>query len=234
MPGEIEKREGALKDEAVNLLNWANDKHSPGVALTCSFGGIGGIVLAHIVSSERLPFTILFMDTDFLFPDTYELKQHLQDEWSLNIRTVKPNLSPEEQKAKYGEALWNDNPDLCCALRKVDPMANALRDYNCWITGIRRDQGKSRASVNIVEEHILPGGRSITKLNPLAAWTKKDVWRYVERHNIRYNPLLDAGYGSLGCIQCTSLSAGHDERAGRWIGKEKSECGLHTFTERKK
>lgn len=214
------------------LLAWAVESFSPRVGISCSFGGPGGIVLAHMASLLDRPIPLLFVDTDFLFPETYRLKETLQDEWGLVVKTARPRLSKEEQAAVHGDRLWERDPDLCCELRKVQPIKELLEDLDCWITSIRRDQSPSRANVEVFELHTLADGREILKLTPLCHWTRQDVWKYVTEHRLPYNPLLDQGYKSLGCTHCTAPVEDGDERAGRWKGRAKTECGLHTFTQR--
>ena len=213
------------------LLAWASDTFSPRVGISCSFGGPGGIILAHMAYrlGRRIP--LLFIDTDFLFPETYELKESLRAKWGLAIRTARALLSEGEQAAIHGDRLWERDPDRCCEIRKVRPMVELLQDLDCWITSLRRDQSPSRADTETFELHRLADGREILKLNPLCHWTRKDVWRYVAEHKLPYNPLLDQGYKSLGCTHCTAPVDGGDERAGRWHGHAKTECGLHTFTQ---
>ena len=134
-------------------------------------------------------------------------------------------LSPEVQGKQYGEKLWENDPDACCNLRKVLPMKEALADYDFWITGIRKKQTNVRAHAGLVE---LEPRFSVIKMNPLLNWTHEEVWNYIKKHNLPYNPLHDRGYPSIGCKQCTSsICTGEDERNGRWRGIGKTECGLH-------
>lgn len=222
-----EKLSGA-SPEAV--LAWAAEQFSPRAAVSCSFGGPGGIVLAHMAHRLGLKLPLLFIDTGFLFPETYRLKEEVEARWSLPVVTAAPALSPVEQAERFGDRLWERDPDLCCTLRKVQPMAEALARVDCWITSLRRDQSPTRACVERIELHRLDGGRTIVKVNPLAHWTKSQVWTYVLEHGLPYHPLLDQGYKSIGCVQCTARADGPGERAGRWPGRAKTECGLHTFT----
>ncbi|HEX6972481.1 MAG TPA: phosphoadenylyl-sulfate reductase [Limnochordia bacterium] len=221
--------EGCAPEE---ILAWAIDVYQPGIAVSCSFGGPSGLVLAHMVAciDRRVP--ILFIDTGFLFPETYALKDRFCEKYGLRIVHVRPHLSPEDQAALYGPELWERGPDRCCYVRKVVPMEAALEPLNAWVTGLRRDQSPTRSAIGVLESHRLRE-RLIVKVNPLAAWTRADVWSYLLAHDIPYNPLLDRGFRSLGCRQCTSPTAPADEpRSGRWPGRPKVECGLHTFTER--
>jgi phosphoadenosine phosphosulfate reductase len=129
-------------------------------------------------------------------------------------------------------ALYARDTDLCCALRKVEPTRRALVGLDAWVAGLRRDQSPSRAGIGVLERYVHEDGSPLVKVNPLARWTRDDTWRYVLAHEVPYNPLLDAGYKSIGCWPCTQPADG-DERAGRWVGTAKTECGIHTFLERR-
>lgn len=188
------------------------------------------MVLLHMLSQMEVKVPVVFLDTDFLFPETLKLRDEVAERYDLEVLTYRPTLSPEEQAEAYGERLWERDPDRCCRLRKVEVMARAAEELQleAWITALRRDQGETRRGIgNVAYQEIAPG-RWLTKVFPLATWTRQDVWAYIARHRVPYNPLLDQGYSSLGCIQCTVPSTG-DERAGRWPGQKKTECGLHTF-----
>ena len=198
-------------------------------ALTCSFGGPGGMVLLHMASRITPKIPVLFLDTGFLFPETLRLRDEVAERYGLELIIYRPALSPAEQAERYGDRLWERDPDACCRLRKVEVMARAAREreLEAWISALRRDQGASRRAIGTATYQEIAPGHWLTKVFPLAAWTRRDVWSYIVRHRIPYNPLLDRGYSSLGCIQCTVPHAGSDERAGRWPGQNKVECGLH-------
>jgi phosphoadenosine phosphosulfate reductase len=141
-------------------------------------------------------------------------------------------LTVEEQARLQGPELWRRDPDLCCTIRKVHPLRDKLHTLDCWITGLRRQQSHLRENVAMVELYDLDenGGRPVVKLNPMAAWSREAVWTYLREHQIPYNPLHDAGYRSIGCQPCTRPTGeGDHERAGRWTGFAKAECGIHTF-----
>lgn len=212
------------------VLKWVESTFGDRSGLSCSFGGPGGIVLAHMVSRWSPSIPLLFVDTGFLFPETYALKEKLEREWNLQVYTRHPKLTPAEQERKYKERLWEDDPDMCCHLRKVQPMLALLKGKTCWITALRRDQSTTRASTQRFELHQLESGEQLLKVNPLVDWDRSTIWRYILEHELPYNPLLDQGYTSLGCTHCTVRSSGTDEREGRWQGISKTECGLHTFT----
>lgn len=215
---------------AEEILHQTVSRFGRRAALTCSFGGPGGMVLLHMLCRMTVKIPVLFLDTQFLFPETLQLRDEVAERYDLEVITYRPILSPEEQAASYGEALWERDPDRCCQLRKVDVMARAAQelDIEAWITALRRDQADTRRAIGTVSYQEIEPGRWLTKVYPLAGWTRRDVWSYIVRHQVPYNPLLDQGYTSLGCIQCTTPSTGH-ERSGRWPGRAKTECGLHTF-----
>jgi|LSQX01.3.fsa_nt_gb phosphoadenosine phosphosulfate reductase len=215
--------------DPVQLLKWAAERFTSRIALTCSFGGAGGLVLAHMIHEHDLDIPVLFIDTGFLFPETYALKETFARRYNLTIRVVRPN----ERNEPMIPNLWERDPDACCHLRKVEPMQRALAQLDAWVCALRRDQAPTRKDIDTVEDHLLPNGRRICKINPLAYWTHAQVWGYIMRHNVPYNPLSDQGYRSIGCIQCTQPTvAGTAARSGRWPGSNKIECGLHTFTDR--
>jgi phosphoadenosine phosphosulfate reductase len=215
---------------AEEILQWAAASFKR-IALSCSFSGPGGMALAHMLSSIAPQIPVLFINTGFLFPETLALRQLFTQRYAIKVIDLYPILTTDEQTAQYGPDLHLTNPNLCCQLRKVEPMAQALRDLDAWITALRRDQGPSRATIRPVEEHLLDG-RTVYKVNPLADWSRQQVWAYLHKHDIPYNKLLDEGYQSIGCMQCTARIPDADtERAGRWVGSHKTECGLHTFTQ---
>lgn len=207
-----------------DILEWGMQYFGSSMVLGTGFGP-SGIFLIHRLTQLGYATPIFFLDTQLLFDETYELKERLEDQFGLNITRVTPDLSLDEQAEKFGDKLWNRNPNRCCHLRKVLPLRNYLSDKRAWITGVRRDQSQSRRTTKWVEWD--PGNR-VVKINPVAGWTREEVWEYIHEHNLPYNPLHDDGYPSIGCIPCTSMvNAGEEERAGRWSGMEKTECGIH-------
>ena len=194
------------------------------VVLSVSFGG-PGVVLAHMLARIDRTVPVIFLDTGLLFEETYNLRREFADRYGLNIVDIRPEFDPGP--------LYETDPDRCCAIRKVAPMRLALAGFDAWISAVRRDQGPTRADTEVIEYHEIDG-RPLVKVHPLARWERDHVWRYILAHQIPYNPLLDAGYTSIGCWPCTRpTQAGEGERAGRWSGSGKSECGLHTFTARR-
>lgn len=216
---------------AQEILAETIERFAPRAVLSCSFGGPGGMVLLHMLSQLPVKIPVLFLDTDFLFPETVQLKSAVAREYGLEVLTYRSALTPEQQSNAYGERLWESNPDQCCHLRKVEPMQRAIEDLQlgAWITALRRDQSETRRDIGTVQYQQLDSGRRLAKVYPLADWTRNDVWSYIIKNNVPYNPLLDQGYKSLGCVQCTAVS-GSSERSGRWPGHQKTECGLHTFS----
>jgi phosphoadenosine phosphosulfate reductase len=169
---------------------------------------------------------VFYLDTDVLFPETYNLRDRLAARFDLDIVRIHSGLSLEEQNEEYGKELWNDDPDQCCFLRKVKPLRDYLDDKAVWLTAIRRDQSPTRADTDILS---WSRANEVVKVNPLADWTADDIWNHVERHGLPYNPLHDEGYPSIGCMPCTEPvdDEADDPRAGRWAGSGKRECGLH-------
>ncbi len=208
------------------VLSWAFRSFGSRVAISSAFG-VEGMVLIDIASRVRKDFRLFTVDTEFLFPETYTLMDKVEERYGIRIERAFPLLSPEVQEGLHGAALWARNPDQCCNLRKVEPLRRKLRELDAWITSIRRDQTSARAGARKVEWDANFG---LVKINPIADWTAKQVWRYVHDHDVPYNPLHDQGYPSIGCTHCTrAIRPGEDPRAGRWPGFAKTECGLHVI-----
>lgn len=217
------------------ILAWAWAQFGARAAIGTSFQG-AGLVMMHLARQAGLGFPVFTIDTGLLFPETVELRRRLEEFFGFPIEALVPDMTVERQAAVHGPELWLREPDQCCVMRKVLPLRARLSGLDCWITGLRRQQSDARAGVAVVELYDLDdgSGRAIVKLNPMAAWTREAVWEYLKTHRIPYNPLHDQGYHSIGCQPCTRRSApGESERAGRWTGFNKTECGLHTFLSRK-
>lgn len=205
------------------LIEWAVER-VPKLVLACSFGA-EDIVLVDMLHRIDPEADIFFLDTDFHFAETYETRARLEEHYGITFIQVKSRLSPEEQAVLYGDSLWSRDPNQCCQLRKVEPLARILSQYDGWITGIRREQAPTRANAMKVEYDLKFG---LLKFNPLAAWSSDQVWTYIREHDVIYNPLHDRNYPSIGCEHCTRpVQEGEDPRAGRWSGFDKTECGLH-------
>lgn len=209
------------------VLAAAIERYAPKIVLACSFGA-EDVALVDIVHRINPSVPLFYLDTDFLFPETYETRDRIIQHYDLKptqVLQVKSLLTPERQAEQYGEALWSKEPDRCCQLRKVEPLTRVLKGFDAWITGIRRDQAPSRANADLIEwdqkfERV--------KVNPLARWSWADVWTYIRVYEVPYNPLHDQNYPSIGCTHCTvPVALGDDPRAGRWKNFTKTECGLH-------
>lgn len=214
--------------ELSDVLRWAVERFGEHLALGTSFGKDGLVLLDHLrVLRPTLP--VLFLETGYHFPETLALRDELISRWDLQVVNIRPPQSVEEQDREYGAQLFARDPDLCCALRKVEPLRKELLGYEAWITGVRRDQHAGRAAVPLVEwQELDPGVRGIFKINPLVAWSRQQVEDYLVEHRLPRHPLWDQGYASIGCAPCTRRTkAGENERAGRWAETGKIECGIH-------
>ena len=202
-------------------------RYAPKIVLACSFGA-EDVVLVDMVHRINPSVPLFYLDTDFLFPETYATRDRIIERYQLRpaqVIQVKSLLTPEQQARQYGDVLWGSEPDRCCQLRKVEPLARVLQGYDAWITGIRRDQAPTRANAGLIEWDAKFG---LVKVNPLARWTWADVWTYIKVYEVPYNPLHDRHYPSIGCTHCTKpVMPGEDPRSGRWQGSAKTECGLH-------
>ena len=217
------------------ILAWAWERFGTQAAIGTSFQG-AGLVMLHLASRKGLRFPVFTLDTGLLFPQTLALKERLEAFFGVQIEGLRPDLTVAEQADIHGPELWTQDPDLCCTVRKVLPLRDKLQELGCWITGLRRDQSAGRAQTAVVELYQLDEatGREVVKLNPMAGWSRAAVWEHIQKHGIPYNPLHDAGYRSIGCWPCTRQTAnGESERAGRWTGFNKVECGIHTFLPKK-
>jgi phosphoadenosine phosphosulfate reductase len=208
------------------ILKWAAATFGEALAVVTSFQPTG-IVTLHMLSEIAPHTAILTLDTELLFPETYALMADLEQRLNLNLIRVKPALSVAEQAAQYGAALWERDPDACCQIRKVAPLGPALAPYQAWVTGLRRDQsGRGHTPIIGWDKKYQK-----VKLCPFADWTEAMLWLYIETYELPYNALHDRNYPSIGCNTpvCTQpVLVGGDERAGRWVKHQKSECGLHT------
>lgn len=207
------------------IIAWAVETFWPKIAMSSSFQ-TQSLPLLHMVARVAPQIPVIFLDTGYHFPETLAFRDRLVRDWGLNLRIVRADISRETFIRRYGDDLYRHNPDLCCYINKVEPMARVMEGLDAWISGIRRDQSPARAKTKVLE--LASGG--VVRVHPMAAWTRQDVWKYVHAHNLPDHPLLAQGYLSIGCAPCTRpVQAGEDERAGRWAGREKVECGLHTL-----
>lgn len=211
---------------ASRILEWTYDSFGDSVVYACSFGA-EGIVLIDLISKVKEDAEIVFLDTEIHFQETYDLIDKVKKKYpKLHIHLKKPELSLDEQAEQHGSALWKRQPDQCCYIRKIKPLEEALSGAPAWISGLRREQSVSRQHTDFINKD--ERFKSI-KVCPLIHWTWDDVWEYIQVNNLDYNDLHDQGYPSIGCIPCTFAVKGSDDsRAGRWVGFNKTECGLHT------
>ena len=211
-------------DEAREFLR-ARLTGATGICVTSSFQAEDMVVL-HLVRDIVPDVPVVFLETGYHFPETLEYRDRMSAAWGLNLINVFPEHTVAEQEAEFG-ILHQTAPDQCCKRRKVGPLFRTLEQYRVWVTGLRREQSKSRANLQPQETFALPSGHTLEKLNPLADWTTRDVWHYAQDHDIPLLPLYDLGYSSIGCAPCTSLPLDpNDPRSGRWKG-QKLECGIH-------
>jgi phosphoadenosine phosphosulfate reductase len=208
--------------DAEGLLRLAYDRFGARATLACSFGGAGGMVLLDLAARVFPKLDVFVLDTDFLFPETYQSLAEAEARYGIQVRRVRPLLSPDEQASLHGTELWRRDPDACCGIRKIEPMRRAVAGYDAWITAIRRDQSPTRQAV---EPLTWDNQFGLWKLAPLAHWDEFRVQNYVFNHDLPLNPLLSRGYSSLGCTHCTKPASA--SRQGRWQGLGKTECGLH-------
>ncbi len=205
--------------DAATLIAAALEAHHPSIALACSFQQEEAVLL-ELVFAARPDARVFALDTDLLFPETYDTWRAVEQRYGTTIEVFRgPSLA--EQAATHGDRLWERDPNACCGLRKVEPLGRALGGLDAWITGLRRDQAPTRAGTRKVE---YDDGRGIWKFSPLADWTLDDVWAFIDERGLPVNPLHGQGYASIGCTHCTKPGAG---REGRWAGSQKTECGLH-------
>jgi len=226
--GIAEELERLAPEEALESVLAAN--RSARVCLTSSFQA-EDMVVAHLLT-KRLPnLPVLFLDTGYHFPQTYEYRDRMTKEWSLNLVNVLPTQTVAEQESEFG-ILYHSEPTRCCQLRKVEPLMRALEPFDIWFTGLRREQSPTRKNLKKVELHRLPTGKTLWKVSLLADWKWEQVRHYVDAHGIPDLPQYDEGYLSIGCQPCTALPADpYNPRSGRW-GGTKLECGIHTFSTR--
>ena len=226
---QAELQHDPADDDPREILEWACSS-IPRLAVATSFQS-SGLVILDLLQDIKPGLPVLFLDTGFHFEETLEFRRRITELWDLNVVELRgAHGTPEKQHEVYGEALYKRDPDLCCSINKVKPLQDALERFDGWISGLRRDQSVQRSTVKISQLQILPSGRVMQKVHPLANWTEKDVQAHLRRRGIPTHPLLEKGYASIGCWPCTRpTAAGEDPRSGRWVGTEKNECGIHTI-----
>lgn len=207
---------------AVEILAWAFDQFKSRICVAAS---MADAVVVHLASQVHPGVEVIFLDTGYHFAETLETARRVRRSYPISLREVRPHQTVVEQDAMFGPRLHDRDPDACCTLRKVEPLQRALAPHHAWVTGIRRDETAARREAGVVE---WDGNRAIVKVNPIATWSQSQVDRYIAEHDIVVNPLLAAGYPSIGCAPCTRrVGEGGDPRSGRWAGSSKTECGLH-------
>ncbi len=211
--------------DPVELLKWTIDHFGVNNVVMGTGFGAPGVVLLDILKKVNPNVDIFYIDTGVLFKETYELKEKLESFYNMKFKRFSTQIGLNQQGELYGKELWNRDPNLCCNIRKVMPLKKALSSYDVWITGIRKSQTEMRQLSHTIE---YDDRYNVSKINPLINWTHDEVWAYIKEHNLPYNELHEKGYPSLGCTHCTtSVKPGEDDRAGRWRGSNKTECGLH-------
>ncbi len=213
------------------ILRWVWDRYGTQAQIGTSFQG-AGLVIMHHAKQAGLSLPVFTLDTGLLFPETLALKAELESFLGIHIESLHPDETVEQQALSHGPELWKSAPDSCCIFRKVIPLQRKLDAICVWITGVRRQQAETRDKTQILELYKFDvlRDRYILKLNPMANWSREAVWEYLHKHGIPYNKLHDQGYRSIGCQPCTRpVGEAENERAGRWTGFDKAECGIHTF-----
>jgi phosphoadenosine phosphosulfate reductase len=210
------------------IVRWAlEDSGLERIAIASAFQA-EGTVLMHMAVQVRPDVPILFLETGFHFAETVAFKERLTEALGLNVVDLTGDLTVEGQSVAFGPRLYERDPKLCCELNKVIPFARALRDFDAWMTSMRRDSAWTRRRTPIISHTELEAGSTLVKINPIANWSRRDAWDYLRQHHLPHNPLYDLGYASIGCAPCTRMVfEGEDERAGRWSGLLKTECGIH-------
>ena len=211
------------------IVRWAIGEFGDRIALTSSFGPESGALL-HMISEVNPKVPVLFLETGYHFPETIEYKEKLTKLFGLeDVRDLKADPKVKAKVVAENDGVpYEKNPDKCCQINKVEPLDEALKGFDAWLSGIRRNQTDFRKSIRIVEEYE----GDLYKISPLVNFTSRDAWWYLKEHKIPQHPLYEKGYLSIGCWPCTRpVQAGEDERSGRWAGKTKTECGIHLFKE---
>ncbi len=222
LAAESQKLETATPQE---IVRWAVEHYFPKLTMATAFGPEGCAII-HMIAQIEPRVHVFNLDTGYQFKETLELREKIKQRYGIEVEYKRPDTTVEVYEQLHGGPLYKTNPDQCCADRKIKVLKEAAKGWHAWMSGIRRDQSPDRAKAPIVgwDKKF-----SLVKISPLANWTKKDIWKLITDENVPYNPLHDQGYPSIGCWPCTrAVMFGEDERAGRWSGFQKTECGLHT------
>jgi phosphoadenosine phosphosulfate reductase len=208
------------------ILRWAVDAFHPRLTMATAFGA-EGCCLIHMLAEIEPRVRLFNLDTGYQFPETLALRERIRQRYGIEVEFIRPEQTVEEYEAEHGGPLYRIRPDQCCHDRKLLPLRRAVVGYDAWVSAIRRDQTNDRSAAGVVQ---WDAKFNLVKINPLLSWTRKDVWTFVLNNDVPYNPLHDLGYPSIGCWPCTRpVGEGEDERAGRWAGTAKKECGLHVI-----
>jgi phosphoadenosine phosphosulfate reductase len=233
-PDESELAELAVRSEKLEaatpqeIIRWAADEFGESLTMATAFGP-EGMVIIHLIHELGKDVSIFNLDTGYQFAETLAMVDRIKQRYGIDVALRKPDLSVDQFEAQHGGPLYKTKPDFCCQQRKLVVLKKAIKGKAAWISAIRRDQSPDRARAAIVS---WDKRFELVKVNPLANWTKQDVWKLITDQDVPYNPLHDQGYVSVGCWPCTrAVLFGEDERSGRWSGTEKTECGLHTLQE---
>jgi phosphoadenosine phosphosulfate reductase len=208
------------------ILRWAVEVFHPRLTMATAFGA-EGCCLIHMLAEIEPSVHVFNLDTGYQFPETLELRERIKDRYGIEVALIRPELTVAEYEAANSGHLYTIRPDQCCHDRKIVPLRRAIAGHDAWISAIRRDQTVHRAAAGVVQWDAKFG---LVKINPLLSWNKREVWNFVLEHDVPYNSLHDEGYPSIGCWPCTrAVGEGEEERAGRWSGTRKKECGLHVL-----
>lgn len=212
--------------EPQTVLRWAVDTFYPKLTMATAFGAEGCCII-HMLAEIEPGVRIFNLETGYQFPETLELRERIKQRYGIEVEYIRPELTVEEYEAEHGGPLYRHRPDQCCYDRKILPLRRAVEGYNAWISSIRADQTEHRRVAGMVQ---WDPKFNLVKVNPLLRWDRKAVWSFIMKHEVPYNPLHDQNYPSIGCWPCTRpVLNGDDERAGRWAGSVKKECGLHVI-----
>jgi phosphoadenosine phosphosulfate reductase len=224
---QLETANRLLKGQSPEgILRWAVERYASRLTMATAFGA-EGCCLIHMLADIEPSIRIFNLETGYQFPETLELRERIKTRYGIEVEYVRPELSVEEYELEHGGPLYRHRPDQCCYDRKILPLRRAMVGYDAWISAIRRDQTADRQQADVVQ---WDPKFELVKLNPLLFWTRKDVWNFIFKHEVPYNPLHDRHYPSIGCWPCTQpVENGDEERAGRWAGRAKKECGLHVI-----
>lgn len=208
------------------ILEWAVEAFFPKLTMATAFGPEGCVII-HMLADIEPRVRVFNLDTGYQFAETLELRDRIAERYGVEVELIRPDATVAEYETRHGGPLHVTNPDQCCHDRKIVPLRRAVAGYDAWLSAIRADQSAHRAKATVVSWDAKFG---LVKINPLLSWTHRDVWAFVVTNRVPYNPLHDQGYKSIGCWPCTrAVADSDDERAGRWVGQAKTECGLHSL-----